>query len=320
MWSNRAQPGWPFRSLGPLGILIPVVCAFAVRGDGIVLNPIADTTLLGGAADNNNGSQTFVNAGVTQNYTTNRGLFRFDVAAGVPAGSKITRADLTLEVVHQPPDGYTASAFDLHRLLAAWGEGNKTNSSSPSSPSLGLGELATTNEATWNARFAFTTNLWTAPGAAATNDYVGAVSSSQFVYGVGNSPYTFESTPMMIADVQLWLDQPGTNFGWIFMNADEAVNWTACRFASREDPLNAPRLLIEYEPPRIDPAHVAGNQFTLSFKAQAGVAYAIEFRDSLSAVLTWSTLTNLDAQSTATNMMIFDSSTNRQRYYRLRLQ
>src|ERR1051326_901566 len=58
---------------------------------------------------------------------------------------------------------------------------------------------------------------------------------------------------------------PGTNSDLIFMNADEAVNWTACRFASREDPLNAPRLLIEYEPPRIDPAHVAGNQFRSDF-------------------------------------------------------
>src|SRR5438093_13730105 len=106
------------------------------QAETISLNSVADTTLIGAVPDNNNGGQTFVNAGVTQKYTTNRGLFRFDIGSRVPAGSKITHAELTLEVVRQPPpDDYKPSAFDLHRLLVSWGEGNKPNSSSVTSPS-----------------------------------------------------------------------------------------------------------------------------------------------------------------------------------------
>lgn len=301
------------------GILVLAVRFLAVRADVVVLNPVADTTLIGAAPDNNNGGQTFVNAGVTQNYTTNRGLFRFDIAAQVPAGSIITRADLALEVVREGKDGYAPSPFDLRRLLVPWGEGDKTNSPSESSPSPGLGEPATTNEATWNARFAFTTNLWTTPGADATNDYLPAISSSQFIYGVVNSPYTFESTPAMVADVQLWLDHPESNFGWIFMSDDEGVNWTACRFGSREDPQNAPQLAIEYQPPRIDRVQLTGTQLSLSFTAQAGKAYAVERRDALFTATDWSILTNLAPQPTATNIVVSDFGTNGQRYYRLRL-
>ena len=288
--------------------------------ESVTLTAIADTTLIQATPDNNNGGQTFVNAGVTQNYTTNRGVFRFDIGAQIPAGSKITHADLRLEVVRQPPQNdYHPASFDLHRLLVSWGEGNKTNSSSVTSPSPGLGEPATFAEATWNDRFAFTTNHWTVPGGAATNDYLPSTSASQFIYGVGDSPYTFGSTTAMIDDVQLWLDHPQTNFGWLLKSTDETVNWTACRFGSREDPQNAPLLNIEYEPARIDRAQLSGNSMTLSFTAQAEQDYVVEFRDLLSTLNAWSTLTNFAAQPAATNWIVSDPITEQQRFYRLRL-
>ena len=288
--------------------------------ESVILTSVADTTLIGAEPDNNNGGQTFVNAGVTQNYTTNRGLFRFDIAGQIPAGSKITRVDLKLEVVGQPPQmDYHAAQFDLHRLLVSWGEGNKTNNPSLANPNPGLGEPATTNEATWNARFAFTTNLWTTPGGAATNDYAPSLSASKFVYGVFDTPYFFDSTPVMIADVQLWLDHPESNFGWILKSADESLNWTACRFGSREDPQNAPFLAIEYEPARIDRVQLSGNAITLSFTAQAGKAYVVEFRDGFSMADDWSTLTNYTARPASTNLVASDSLTEGQRFYRLRL-
>jgi len=294
-------------------------CYCQVRAETVILTSVADTTLIGAAPENNNGGQTFVNAGVTQNYTTNRGLFRFDIGSQVPAGSKITHADLTLEVVRQPPpDDYKPSAFDLHRLLVSWGEGNKTNNSSVTSPSIGLGEPATDNEAKWNDRLAFTTNRWTIPGGAATNDYAPSVSASQFVYGVGDSPYTFGPTPAMIADVQMWLDHPDTNFGWLLKSDDEAVNWTACRFGSRENAQNTPLLTIEYEP-QIDPVQLSDNRLILSFTAQAEQDYVVEFRESLSTLDAWSTLTNFAAWPASTNLVVSDPITNGQRFYRLRL-
>jgi hypothetical protein len=294
-------------------------CSCKVLAESVILTSVADTTLIGAAADNNNGGQTFVNAGVTQNYTTNRGLLRFGIGAQIPAGSRITRAELKLEVVRQPPqDDYNPAAFELHRLLVPWGEGNKTNSASVTSPSIGLGEPATADEATWNARFAFTTNRWTIPGGAATNDYAPPVSSSQFIYGVGDSPYVFASTPVMVADVQMWLDHPETNFGWMLKSSDEAVNWTACGFGSREYPQNAPLLTIEYEP-RIDRVQLSGNELTLSFTAQAGQDYVMEFRDSLSTFQVWSTLTNFAARPASTNLDATDRITGAQRFYRLRV-
>jgi hypothetical protein len=290
------------------------------RAETVSLNSVADTTLIGAVPDNNNGGQTFVNAGVTQNYTTNRGLFRFDIGAQVPAGSKITHADLRLEVVGQPPrDDYHPAAFNLHRLYVSWGEGNKTNNSSVTSPSLGLGEPAATNEATWNDRFAFTTNRWAIPGGAIFNDYASGLSASEFIYGVGDSPYTFGPTPAMIADVQMWLDHPQANFGWLLRSDDETVNWTACRFGSREDPQNAPLLTIEYEPPRIDRVQLSGNTMTLFFIARAETDYVVEFRDMLSTLDGWSALTNFAAQPAPTNLIASDPISDRQRFYRLRL-
>jgi hypothetical protein len=310
-----------------LRITIGLICrltlgfhACQARAESVVLTSVADTTLLGAAPDNNNGGQTFVNAGVTQNYTTNRGLYRFDIGAQIPAGSRITHVDLRLEVVRQPPSAdYHPAAFNLHRLLVSWGEGNKTNSSSATSPSIGLGEPATANEATWNARLAFTTNRWTIPGGAASNDYSASVSSSQFVYGVGDSPYIFGPTPAMIADVQMWLDHPQTNFGWVLKSDDETVNWTACGFGSRENAQNTPLLTIEYEPPQIDRVQLADNRLTLSFTMQAEQDYVVEFRNFFSTVNAWSALTNFAAQPAPTNVVVFDSITDEQRFYRLRL-
>jgi hypothetical protein len=60
------------------------------------------------------------------------------------------------------------------------------------------------------------------------------------------SPYTFASTPTMIADAQGWLANPPENFGWMLLTQDEANNFTARRFASSEDPFRAPLLMVEF--------------------------------------------------------------------------
>src|SRR5207248_1039745 len=145
------------------------------------LPPIADTTLSQNYPSNNFGGLGFANSGTTQNLTKNRALFKFDIRSAVPAGSRITSASLVLSVTKVPADGFTFADFGLQRLLRDWGEGNKVTP--PNSQNSGTGALATTNEATWFYRFAFTTNIWASPGAAATNDYVPSISSSQTIYG-----------------------------------------------------------------------------------------------------------------------------------------
>jgi len=289
-----------------------------LHADSAVLTSVADTTLIEAAPDNNLGGAPIVNAGTTQTFTRNRGLFRFDIASEIPPGSRITRVDFVVAVTGKPNEPPPPSTFGLHRVLKPWGEGDKA---SPDPLHPGLGAQATTDEATWKARFAFTTNNWTVPGGGATNDFAPEISAETVVYDTGDSPYTFYSTPALVADAQAWLDDPTTDFGWMIICESEEINFTARRFASREDPDpdNAPQVLIEYVPPAIEQVQSTGSQLTFSFTAQAGQGYTVEFRDSISALLNWSTLTNFAAQPASTNIVVSDAITNRQRFYRLRL-
>ena len=61
---------------------------------------------------------------------------------------------------------------------------------------------------------------------------------------------TWGSTAEMVSDVQDWLDDPASNYGWIVLGK-EGTRQTAKRVASRENASteDRPRLLIEYFPP-----------------------------------------------------------------------
>jgi hypothetical protein len=288
-----------------------------VRADSAVLIAVADTTLVEASPDNNLGGALIVNAGTTQNFTRNHGLFRFDLTSQIPRGSIVSNVDFVVEVTGEPKDGFTPSPFGLHRVLKPWGEGGK---SSPDPIHPGQGAPATTGEATWNDRFAFTTNTWTIPGGAATNDYVADLSAETIVYGIGDSPYTFFSTPALVADAQAWVDDPASNFGWMVVGKSEDINFTARRFASREATGFEPYLMVEYTPPPgINSVTFTNGGLTLDFTAQANQAYAVEFRDSFAATSTWSTLTNFAAPPATTNLVAFDSLAHAQRFYRLHL-
>ena len=285
------------------------------------ISSMADTTLSENWPSNNLGGLAFVNSGTTQNFTKNRGLYKFDVAAAIPAHSRITGAKLVLEVTRQPADGYAFADFGLHRVLQPWGEGNKITP--PGVPQQGQGLPATTNEATWFYRFAFTTNVWTVPGAGATNDYVPAPSSSQTIDGVADSPYTFSSTAQMVADLRLWLNQPQTNFGWLLLCQSEETAFTARQFGSRGNTNFPPRLEITFiPPPRIQHVERSANQFTLVFAGEGGQSYFVEYRDSLLTNVSWSLLTNIGSLSATTNVVVTDSLplSNSNRFYRVGLQ
>ena len=59
--------------------------------------------------------------------------------------------------------------------------------------------------------------------------------------------YTWGPTPQLTADVQNWLDAPGTNFGWI-LTGNESQLQSARRFDSRENLQTTfrPMLTIDY--------------------------------------------------------------------------
>ena len=204
----------------------------AALADTISLTPIADTTLLESNPANNMGGHVNFISGRGGSGPRNHALIQFDPAAAIPAGAVITNVSLRLIVTVAST---VNSDFELHRLLVPWGEGNKTGST---------GQLATAGEATWNERLAGTAS-WTQPGAAPTNDFIATASTITPVAGLGT--YTFNATSAMIADVQLWLDSPGANFGWLLLSALESVPGTNRRFGSREDTSgNAPQLVIDF--------------------------------------------------------------------------
>ena len=165
-----------------------------------------------------------------------RALVAFGVAGGVPAGATIDSVFLVLRVERQPP-GDGNRLHKLHKATTLWGEG----ASAPLSPGEGGGTIPETGDATWLHTF-FDTLMWNAPG----GDFVPGASDSIMINGVNF--YTFGSTPEMVADVQNWLDNSSTDFGWIILG-DEGTHTTGRRFGSRsniQDPSFRPRLIIFY--------------------------------------------------------------------------
>ena len=291
---------------------------FCSPAASVTLNPVADTFISENYPSNNFGALLYFNSGTTQNNFKNRGLLRFDLASAIPAGSKIKSVSLIVECVGSPPPNEKPppARFNLHRALQSWSEGNKVSPTNCTSCS-GQGAPATTNEATWFFRQAFTTNLWAAPGAAAATDYVATASSGVTVYTVDESPYTMLSTTQLVGDVQLWLDQPATNFGWAVVCQQEGMIFTARRIGSREDPNNAPKLQIGYLiAPKIEKIQKGAAQFTLWFTAQPEQTYEVQFRSNLTAV-PWQTLITFGPPPATTPVAVVDAVPTPQRFYRL---
>jgi hypothetical protein len=203
--------------------------------DVINIQPIKDNTLYQydpaeGDVSNALGQHFF--AGETGMGELRRGVLAFDIAGNVPAGSTILGVTLSLNMSRTASG--TSRIVELHRLLADWGEGT---SIAPGEE--GDGAPATTNDATWRHRL-FDTMFWTTEG----GDFSVAVSASQSVGPVG--VYTW-SSPQMRADVQSWLDDPASNFGWLVLG-DESEIATAKRFDTRES-ASPPVLTIQYRLP-----------------------------------------------------------------------
>jgi spore coat protein A len=159
----------------------------------------------------------------------------------VPAGATIN--NVTLRLFLNRTRETAGVPVTVHRLRSNWGEGTSNANGEE-----GKGATATAGDATWQHRY-FNTNLWTTPG----GDYVTNWSGSNIVANLsGAGQYYYWSSPQMIADVQLWLANPATNFGWIVIGKErDGVNiakMTAKRFASREDtyPTNRPAVIIDY--------------------------------------------------------------------------
>jgi hypothetical protein len=199
--------------------------------------PAKDTSLFEDSAGTlSNGQGEYLFAGKT-NQPNGKGLRRamlmFDLSQ-IPAGATITSASLRLNLSKTISGSLPMT---LHRIQSDWGEAG-----SDASDQEGRGAAASPGDATWVHRQFPSTN-WNTPG----GDFVAASSGTTNV--AGNGPYTW-STAEMVADIQSWLQDPATNFGWL-LRGDESTNGTAKRFDSKEsaNAANRPALSIEYDVP-----------------------------------------------------------------------
>ncbi len=215
--------------------------ALSASADVAVLAPDKDNTLFedasgGGQVSNGQGSNFF--AGRVGSGGLRRGLVSFDIAGSLPPGATVTSVVFTLNL---SATIVGATSVGLHPLLADWGE---AGSNSDGMGGGGGGAAAATGDATWLHTF-FDSDFWTTPG----GDFSGTASATQTVADIG--PYAWGSTPELVADVQSWLEVPGSNFGWAVLGEEGTGPPTAKRFVSREevDMGLRPQLVIEFDPP-----------------------------------------------------------------------
>jgi hypothetical protein len=160
-----------------------------------------------------------------------RGLLYFDMSV-IPAGAVISDASFDLRVDKSVLAGN--EDYNLHRVQSNWGAGTSNTGTN------GAGAPATIGDATW------TCSYFLAPGSCITSwtnlggDFNPVPSETQTVLGAGTSN-TWDGAGL-VDDVQYWLDNPGTNFGWILIG-NEASTGTAKRFMG---PGNTPILTVTW--------------------------------------------------------------------------
>ena len=203
----------------------------------IDIAPRKDNTLYeteDGPTSNGAGQHIFV--GKTNRGSIRRAVIAFDVEGNVPTGSKITSVRLRL---HMSRTQAGAQTVLLHRLVTDWGEGSSASATQGSDSGGGGGEAATTGDATWVHAF-FDTVAWGKPG----GDFAASPSVDTTVVAAGF--YTW-SSDLMVTDLQGWLDDPKSNFGWILLG-NETQNTTTKRFESKENSVetNRPVLTVQF--------------------------------------------------------------------------
>jgi hypothetical protein len=228
----------------------------------VTIGASKDATIFQNHPNNGSGAGNGLFAGTNGALSPRRALIGFDVAANVPASAVIHDVQLTLVLGMAAGSGGgggggggSSSTIELHRLAADWGEAN-TQVSSPLSDSIGgqgQGAAALAGDVTWNSRFQSSSPAtpWTLPG----GDFAATSSASTSVGSTPNASFSWNA-PTMVSDVQGWLDNPSTNFGWLLLNADETSGNTFRAFYSRNVATASvhPQLQITYAIP--EPATV----------------------------------------------------------------
>ena len=202
------------------GMLLSMQPATAWSAQAII-NPGQDNTVAQELPDNSSGACDSIFSGMIDIATLDgarRALLQFDIAGNIPENSTITSVTLNMAVTRG--SNHVDSTFTLHPVTAAWVEGVEGCGVRGG----GQGEPST-GGVTWN----------TMPGS-------GPASGSTLI---NTTTPAWNSTAAMVSDVQGWLDNPGTNYGWVLIG-DETTKTTTRRFDSREG-ASPPQLVVEFD-------------------------------------------------------------------------
>lgn len=193
---------------------------------------IGDNTLyedLSGQTSNGAGNYFF--AGTTSAGSKRRGIIKFATDTKIPPGAVITGVTLRLSMSRSISASETVN---LYKVLFDWGEG-----ASLATGNEGNGAQALPGDATW-LNTIYPGGNWENRG----GDFSETISASTPVNGIGF--YSWSSS-QMINDVQDWISNPGTDYGWILVGNEES-NGNTKRFDTKENSLpgNRPVLIIQY--------------------------------------------------------------------------
>lgn len=222
----------------PAALLLSLSGAAVTAQSTTALLASGDNTLYvtqDGGLSNGIGAHFFVGvSGFNTPARVRRGVLSFNLA-GIPAGARITGAELVLNMSRAQGAG-PDTPINLHRLLASWGEGASNGMDNE-----GRGAPSGEDDATWLHRF-YPSVLWNTPG----GDFEAQSSGSTVV---GQAAEYRWSGPGLVDDVQFWLDNPSQNAGWILIGDESGAPFTAKRFDSRQNPDENlhPRLEVTFE-------------------------------------------------------------------------
>jgi hypothetical protein len=236
--SNMSIPGLR-RSVG---VCVLTALAVAVpRVQAGIFDASQDTTIFENETDHSYGGGVMIYAGMNNSTSKRRGLIAFDLSS-IPTDSIINSVELDLwlaQVSGGEDPAIPTRTIGVHKLLRDWGEGTIKSGA-------GQGDDANAGDATWMHRFHDTAYTWRSLGG--DGDYAVAPSASMSVGTTFDTKYTWSSTTM-IADVQGWVNDPTSNFGWL-LKGDESTKGTFRTFWSREadqlDGAYKPKLVIYY--------------------------------------------------------------------------
>lgn len=259
------------RACAVVTVLMAVMVASAASEE-VVLGPSADVTLYEGEGDLANGAGTFLFVGRTESQggaAERRALLSFDIDGSIPDGATVTAVSLEITMSRTIAGPHT---IELRRVLESWSEGPSNASGQE-----GSGASAQNGDATWVHR-SFPGSTWSTEGGTLAM----TASTSQSV--TGNGAYTFGSSSQMVADVQGWLDDPSSNFGWAMVMPSPPVG-SAKRFNSRENTStqSRPKLTVTYEEGANEPELAERYVFPASNAPGSGTSFFITTTDVLNA-------------------------------------